>query len=137
MKQADAVSTLEAGFWTPDVQMAASTEPEGTVFDQTPKGGASATLGSRVTIMVSNGKTPTKVVPGVVGEAQAVATAALEGAGFTVEVVEQAVCDPAQDGIVISQDPKGGSKKDEGSKVVIVVGKFTPPCPTPSPSPSP
>jgi hypothetical protein len=36
---------------------------------------------------------------------------------------------------VIAQDPGGGKKADEGSTVVITVGKLEPPCPTPSPSP--
>jgi membrane peptidoglycan carboxypeptidase len=137
MKQADAVKTLEDGFWTPIVQTEASTEPEGTVFDQSPKGGASAPLGSRVTIYVSNGKSPTAVVPNVVGKTQSSAESTLEGAGFSVKVVVEVVCDPTQDGVVISQDPGGGTKADQGSTVVITVGKLEPPCPTPSPSPSP
>jgi penicillin-binding protein 1A len=137
MKQDAAVKTLTAGFWTPDIKMEASTEPAGTVFAQSPKGGASAALGSKVTISVSNGKAPKKAVPNVVGMAQAVAEAALTNAGFVVKVVVQPVCDPAQDGVVLSQTPAGGSKQDEGSTVTIVVGKFEPPCPSPTPTPTP
>lgn len=133
MKQDEAVKTLEDAFWTPDVVMAASTEPEGTVFEQDPKGGASARLGSKVTIKVSNGLTPKKAVPDVVGKAQAVAEAALTDAGFVVQVVEQPVCDPAQDGVVLSQTPAAGAVRKVGSTVTIVVGKFEPPCPSPSP----
>jgi membrane peptidoglycan carboxypeptidase len=137
MKQADAEKTLTAAGFTPDVVMEASTEPEGTVFDQAPKGGSSVRLGSRVTIHVSNGKSPKSVVPNVVGKTQSAAEAALKDAGFSVQVVEEAVCDPTQDGVVLTQDPGGGKKANEGSTVVITVGKFEPPCPTPSPSPSP
>jgi penicillin-binding protein 1A len=137
LKQEDAEKTLEEANFTPDVEMANSVEPEGTVFDQDPKGGTTATLGSRVVIKVSNGKAPKVKVPNVVGSAQAVATAALKDAGFKVEVVEEIVCDPSQDGVVLSQSPAGGKKADEGSTVTIVVGKYEPPCPSPSPSPSP
>jgi serine/threonine-protein kinase len=137
MKQDEAEKTLQSANFTPDVKMADSIEPEGTVFDQDPKGGASATLGSRVTIMVSNGKAPKVTVPNVVGSAQAVATAALKNAGFEVQVVEEIVCDPNQDGVVLSQSPAGGKKAKQGTTVTIVVGKFQPPCPTPTPSPSP
>jgi membrane peptidoglycan carboxypeptidase len=133
MKQADAEQTLLDATFTPNVVKEASTEPEGTVFAQEPKGGATATLGSRVTIHVSNGKAPTAVVPNVVGMTQADAEAAIKGAGFAVKVVEEAVCEPTQDGVVIAQDPGGGKKADEGSTVVITVGKLEPPCPTPSP----
>jgi 1A family penicillin-binding protein len=134
MKQADAEKTLGNANFTVSVEMADSTEPEGVVFDQDPKGGARATLGSRVIIMVSNGKAPQAVVPNVVGLGQAAAEAALKAAGFAVQVVEQAVSEKGQDGIVLSQDPEGGKKADQGSTVVIVVGKLEP---SPSPSPSP
>jgi penicillin-binding protein 1A len=137
MKQEEAVQTLRDSFWTPKVVLEASTEPEGTVFQQEPKGGTSARLGSIVTIHVSNGNAPKLVVPDVVGKAQAVATAALKDAGFAVNVVEQIVCDKSQDGVVLSQTPAAGAKRDPGATVTIVVGKFEPPCPSPSPSPSP
>jgi membrane peptidoglycan carboxypeptidase len=137
MTQDEAEKTLLDANFTPDVKMEDSVEPEGTVFDQDPKGGASATLGSRVTIMVSNGKAPTVTVPNVVGSAQAVATAALKDAGFEVQAVEEIVCDPNQDGVVLSQSPAGGKKAKQGTTVTITVGKYQPPCPSPSPSPSP
>ena len=103
------------------------------MFSQTPAGGAHATLGSRVTIMVSNGKAPKVPVPNVVGRTQAEATSILKGAGFVVNVVEQPDPDPKNDGIVLQQVPASG-KKPVGSTVTIYVGKKEP-SPTPSPSP--
>jgi len=131
MKQADAEKTLAKAGFTPFVQEGPSTEPKGVVYSQTPAGGAHATLGSRVTIMVSNGKAPKVPVPNVVGKTQAQATSILKGAGFVVEVVYQN--DPQNDGIVIAQVPSGGNHK-VGSTVTITVGQQGP---TPSPSPSP
>jgi penicillin-binding protein 1A len=134
MKQAEAENTLAKANFTADVVEGASTEPKGIVFSQSPGGGASATLGSRVTIKVSNGQAPVSVVPGVVGDKVGVAKTALQSAGFVVSIEYQAVDDQKMDGIVLSQNPAGGKKISEGSTVTIVVGKFDP-GPTPSPSP--
>jgi len=134
MTEEEAVKTLEAANFTAIVEEGASIEPEGTVFEQDPKGGAKVPLGSAVTITVSNGKAPTVMVPDVVGATESDATATLEAAGFIVNVVYQDVCDQAQEGIVQSQDPEGGTKKKTGTTVTLVVGQFAP-CPTPTPTP--
>ena len=102
------------------------------MFSQTPAGGAHATLGSRVTIMVSNGKAPKVPVPNVVGKTQEQATSILRGAGFVVVVVDQPDPDPKNDGIVLSQVPSGGNHK-VGSTVTIYVGRKGSPSPSPSP----
>ena len=133
MKQADAEKTLSKANFTPFVQTGPSTEPAGVVFSQTPAGGAHATLGSRVTIMVSNGKAPKVPVPNVVGDTQSQGTGILKGAGFVVKVVYQTVFNPQDDGIILAQDPSGG-KRPVGATVTITVGKLGP---SPSPSPSP
>jgi penicillin-binding protein 1A len=107
-----------------------SHEPAGTVVSQSPAGGATATLGSGVTINISDGKGPPPVpkneVPNVVDMLQAEATAALKDAGFKVTSVEQCTKVQGEDGRVISQDPAGGTKAKEGSTVTIVVGKYDP-----------
>jgi len=132
LKLDDAEKVLAKANFTPNVIMAPSVEPAGTVFAQSPAGGAHARLGSVVTIKVSNGKTPSVPVPNVVGMSRQQAVGILRGAGFAVEVVEEIVFDPKKDGIVLSQMPSGG-KHRVGSTVVIHVGKFGP---SPSPSPS-
>lgn len=126
MKQADAVRTLLKASFTPVVKTAPSVEPAGVVFAQSPKGGSSAPLGRTVTIMVSNGKAPKAPVPNVVGKSQEEATSILKAAGFRVSVVYQDVSDHKQDGIVLSQSPRGGKKASPGTTVKIVVGKFQP-----------
>jgi serine/threonine-protein kinase len=136
LKQDEAEAKLGDANFTPKVEMKDSTEPEGTVFEQTPKGGEVRPLGSLVTISVSNGKAPKAPVPNVVGLSQADAVAALEAAGFQVSIEEQIVDDPHLDGIVLSQTPEGGADKRPGSTVTIIVGKHDQPTPSPSPSPS-
>ena len=86
-------------------------------------------LGTGVTINVSNGKSPQVAVPNVVGSTQPTATAALKAAGFAVTAKTQVVVDPSKDGIVLSQNPPGGSNANKGSTVTIVVGHFKAPAP--------
>ena len=133
-KQDEAIKILTDANFTPSVQMVDSVEPAGIVVAQAPCGGCSATLGSIVTIQVSNGTPPKTTVPNVVGAKQADATRTLENAGFVVKVVYQPVNDPKLDGIVLAQSPKAGTQTDAGTTVTITVGQKKP---LPSPSPTP
>ena len=135
MKEADATTTLAKANFTVDVQTGPSDKPAGIVYKQDPAGGSSVTLGTRVTIFVSNGKAPTVTVPSVLGLKQNPAVAKLESAGFSVSIVLKDVGDPAQDGVVIAQAPAGGSKLTQGKTVTITVGVFSSPSPTPTGSP--
>ncbi len=141
-QQAQAETILTSANFTPSVSKVPSTQPAGTVVDQSPPGGSKATIGSTVTIDVSNGKTPpspkpiTVTVPGVVGYTQAAAMSALKGQGFAVSITYVTVSSKGQNGIVVGQTPHGGAKAAQGSTVVIQVGKYSKPSPSPSPSPS-
>jgi eukaryotic-like serine/threonine-protein kinase len=124
-----------AGFRT-QVSRVQSSEPEGTVVAQDPRGGTKAAQGRVVRINVSQGQTQTSTtvvttttttpaaraaVPDTVGQDEATATSTLEGAGFRVRVVEQTVTDASQDGLVIRQSPRGGTTAASGSTVIITV----------------
>jgi penicillin-binding protein 1A len=111
--------------------------PVGTVAGQSPGGGATAVLGSLVHLAISNGKPPEVQVPNVIGQTKADATAALQGAGFTVSTTTVDVSDPKEDGIVVDQSPPPGNKAKQGSTVTIVVGRFRKPGPSPTPAPTP
>jgi serine/threonine-protein kinase len=112
-----------------DVSEEESSESPGTVLRQSPSAGSKVDKGGTVTIVVA--KAPTKVqVPGVIGEDQGSASSALSAAGLTVVADTQDVTDQAQDGIVVSQNPAEGAQVKKGSKVTIVVGRFTAPTPT-------
>ena len=55
---------------------------------------------------------------------EASARQALEQSGFTVDVQVQDTTDPAQDGIVLSQDPLGGTKAKPATTLTIFVGQL-------------
>jgi eukaryotic-like serine/threonine-protein kinase len=77
--------------------------------------------GSRVTIVVAQAP-PKANVPDVTGQRAGAARGALEAAGFSVSSQSQDVSDPAQNDVVVSQNPSGGSSEIKGSTVTIVVG---------------
>ncbi len=98
--------------------------PAGQVVSQDPAAGTSLPAGGSVSVVISKGPATT-TVPSVVNQARGTAEATLSSAGFTPSATEQATTDPAQDGIVISQDPAGSSQRPQGSTVTIVVGRYT------------
>ncbi|HEY3050221.1 MAG TPA: Stk1 family PASTA domain-containing Ser/Thr kinase [Gaiellaceae bacterium] len=102
-----------------------SSQPKDTVIDQDPGAGADLARGGTVTLFVSKGPKQA-TIPDVTSQDEASARETLEGSGFSVDVQEQDVTDPAQDGIVLSQDPPGGKKAKPGTTVTIVVGRLVP-----------
>jgi serine/threonine-protein kinase len=134
----EATSRLAGAGFRTKVDRVPSTEPEGTVVAQAPRGGGRALRGTVVRINVSigpGGGTTTVVttttapgaeaaVPDTVGQDEATAQATLEGAGFVVRVTDRPTTDPNQDGIVIRQTPSGGSQAPSGSTVTIFVGRL-------------
>ena len=66
-----------------------------------------------------------KPVPNVTKMTQEQATSELEAAGFKVGTVDTKYDDSVEAGLVISQDPKGGEKREEGSKVNLVISQGT------------
>ena len=101
----------------------ASDQPKDTVVDQSPAPGNSAAPGSTITLSVSKGP-KTSAVPDVTSQDQASAQEQLKASGFRVRIVTQNTTDQSQDGIVLSQDPAGGTQASAGTVVTIVVGKF-------------
>jgi serine/threonine-protein kinase len=101
-----------------------STQPKGTVVSTDPPPGTSVPKGSKITVSVSKGPGQTQI-PDVTSQNQSDATKILKDAGFAVGVVYQPVTDPGSDGIVISQNPVGGTMGTKGETVVITVGQLT------------
>jgi serine/threonine-protein kinase len=76
-----------------------------------------------VRLTVSTG--PAKVaVPDVTGLDEASARQELERAGFQVQVTDESVTDPAEDGVVLRQTPSGGADAEDGAVVRLVVGRL-------------
>jgi eukaryotic-like serine/threonine-protein kinase len=123
----------QAGFRVRAVRVASSDE-EGTVVAQNPVGEARANRGTVVRLNVSRGTGSTTTVtttssqaavPDTVGQDEATAQATLEGAGFTVRVVDRPTTSADQDGIVVRQAPAGGGSAPTGSTVTIFVGRLS------------
>jgi eukaryotic-like serine/threonine-protein kinase len=97
---------------------------KGIVTDQDPSPNSSSSKGSTITLTVSTGPS-TSAVPDVMNQDVTVATTTLEGAGFRTREVIQDTEDPTLDGIVLAQDPIGGSQEKPNTIVTLFVGRFT------------
>jgi serine/threonine-protein kinase len=118
--QADATTTLSTvGFRVSLTSDSSSSVPVGFVIRTQPAAGTQAPRDSTVTLVISTG--PKQVtVPDVTNASQDSATGTLEGAGLKVSVVT--ITSPGNAGKVISQNPAGGSRVNEGTTVTITVG---------------
>jgi eukaryotic-like serine/threonine-protein kinase len=106
----------------------------GLVISTSPIAGSTPAQGTQVTVLVSSGPQQ-QPVPDVTQQNADDARKALTQAGFKVHTNKMVVCDQAQDKIVLSQDPGGGTSAPAGSLVTIVVGQFKPSDPSCNPPP--
>jgi eukaryotic-like serine/threonine-protein kinase len=104
-----------------NVETQDSDEPEGTVIAQDPAAGSSVEPGGEVTIVVSTGA-GSVIVPDVEGLNEDGAINTLESRGLDVNVREEPVSDPSEDGRVLDQAPEPGARVRQGDDVTIVVG---------------
>jgi serine/threonine-protein kinase len=102
-----------------------SNQPPNTVVSQSPDAGTKVGAGTTVTLSVSSGATATTPVPDVTNQDEPTAKALLTGSGFKVKEKQQPVTDPSEQGIVLDQQPAGGTNAPAGSTVTIVVGNYT------------
>jgi eukaryotic-like serine/threonine-protein kinase len=100
-----------------------SDQAAGIVTEQTPSGGSEGSKGSTVTLTVSKGPS-TSAVPDVTSQDYAIAQTTLDNAGFRSKIVFEDTEDQSMDGIVISQDPIGGSQEKPNTVVTLFVGRF-------------
>ena len=107
-----------------------SDRPSGEVLTQDPDAGSKVDPGSTVELTVSTGPADTDAsVPNVVGLTEAEAKSNLTSAGFTVSTQQQSTSIEQQDGRVIDQNPSGGSTASGGTRIVIMVGVYSPNAP--------
>jgi eukaryotic-like serine/threonine-protein kinase len=111
---------LDAGLKPRQVLESSDSVPRGLVIRQSPDAGERIQKGNVVRYFVSTGK-PRVDVPEVVGARESDAVATLRAAGLVPKVVDIFSEEPA--GIVIAQDPKGGTSIVQGSDVRINVSK--------------
>jgi eukaryotic-like serine/threonine-protein kinase len=118
-----AESTLQGAGFAVARQDVDDNDPVGVVVGQNPAAGTQQGKGSVITLQVSKGPQSSQV-PDVTSLSAQDATAQLTQSGFEVQSVEEIVDSQDLDGRVLSQDPEGGSKAEQGTTVVIVVGRF-------------
>jgi beta-lactam-binding protein with PASTA domain/tRNA A-37 threonylcarbamoyl transferase component Bud32 len=133
---ATANSELQAAGFAVARNNVESDQPADTVVSTDPPGGTYQAPGTRITVNVSKGP-KTSAVPDVTSQDQASAQAQLRASGFRVQIVNQETVNPAEDGIVLSQNPEGGTQAPRGTTVTISVGKLTVVTTTPTPTPGP
>ncbi len=127
----NATSALQGAGFAVKRQEVESDQPKASVVASDPPAGTAVPPGSIVTLSVSKGPKST-AVPDVTSYSQADAQATLASAGFSVAVTGNPTTDPALDGVVISQQPGGGSQVKPGAKVTIIVGRLTQAPPPPA-----
>ena len=121
MRRSEARQALrDAGFEIEEERRPSESIGENRAIETDPPAGTQLEGGQTVTLVISSGP-PSVPVPSVGGLSREQATAALEGAGFEVAVVERED-DSADPGTVLAQDPYGG-RRPKGSTVTIVVAK--------------
>jgi eukaryotic-like serine/threonine-protein kinase len=108
-----------------------SNEPANNVISQDPAAGSSAGKGSSVGLNVSKGP-KTSTVPDVTSLDLGSAQQTLHDSGFSAHVNYQDTTDPNSDGLVLAEDPPGGTQLKPNSVVTLTVGHYTtaPPPPT-------
>jgi serine/threonine-protein kinase len=118
---AAALATLNGlGFVATEQDTPSDTVPVGKVIGTNPAVGTPLAKGTAVQVLVSTGPT-TVPVPNLVGQTRATAEQLLNGTlGFGVQI-SFANAGPAKKGIVVAQNPAGGSAP-KGSTIAIVVG---------------
>jgi len=97
-----------------------STVQAGNVISQTPIVGAMVSTGTAVNLVISTGSGQV-TVPNVVGQTQAVATAAIQNVGLVVGTVTTAVSATVAAGNVISESPAAGVLVNASSAVNLVI----------------
>jgi eukaryotic-like serine/threonine-protein kinase len=129
-----AQTTLQNGGFQVKVQTdATSTEPSGTVVNQSPVGGTKVAPGSTVTIFVSGGST----VPNVVGVPASSAVTLLQNDGFQVDQIMAPGPAGTTPGNVWQQSPNANTPTAGGATVKIYIQPAASPSPSPPASPSP
>jgi serine/threonine-protein kinase len=110
----------------PQVVYRKSDRPANRVLQQSPSPGSTLRRDSPVSLVVSAGPNPQPAtpVPNVVGQDQATAADNIKSAGFKVVVLNRAVTSQSKDGVVVDEQPRGGSGIPAGSQVTIFVGRF-------------
>jgi beta-lactam-binding protein with PASTA domain len=122
-----ALRRLNSAGLRPQVVYRKSDRPANRVLQQSPAPGSTLRGNSPVSLVVSAGPNPqpTTTVPSVVGQDQATAANNLKESGFKVVVLNRPVTNQNKNGVVVDEQPHGGSGIPAGLQVTIFVGRFS------------
>lgn len=91
----------------------------GSIVDQSPAAGATAEVGSEVTLIISKGPELVEV-PDIVDTTEEEARAALTALGFMPDPQPDQYSAEVKGGVIISQDPEAGTSLPKGSSIKYV-----------------
>lgn len=126
---------LKAGFEI-DVKLVNSDEPEDTVVATNPEAGTRFRQGSTVEVEVSNGLSPTAVLPDLQGRTEAEVNQILltlqqnSQIDFTWSFQQTVTENESDDGRVVATVPNPGAEVDEETTVIVQLGQYTAPATT-------
>lgn len=129
---------FKAGFEI-DAKLQNSLLPKDTVIGSSPPAGERQEQGTTVEVFISNGLSPTTVLPDLVGRTEVEAHQVLltlqqnSQIPFSWVIAQAPTDDPAQNGLVISTNPGAGAGIGETSVVTVTIGIYTAPPPDPDP----
>lgn len=117
----EAIEKLEAKFFNYNVSRVNSTTvSKGYVIDCSPQEGTEQEIGTRITLIVSDGPaTEKEKVPDVTGKTYEQAKKELEDKGFTTQ--KTTVASAVDEGKVVNTDPLAGNSLTKGTLVTIQV----------------
>jgi eukaryotic-like serine/threonine-protein kinase len=118
----DAVAALTAKGLVANVFKIASNKPPDTVIAQDPASGTEVYTKTKVRINVSSGPKPISI-PDTRGSTYASASSQLQALGFAVARAPDVYSNAAAAGIVIDQQPSGGTSAPKGSTITLTVSK--------------
>ena len=120
---ANAASALKGqGFAVARVDIP-SDQASGLVVQEDPPPGQSVPAGTKITLSVSSGPAAT-AVPDVTQQSTAGAIQIVKSAGFQTALIYENVTDPTLDGIVLAQDPIGGTSAAQNTAVTLTIGRL-------------
>lgn len=123
MNETEAQNTLaEKGFNNITSEFVYSDSQEGIVLETTPKAGKKVSKDSKIVMKVSKGTNKT-TVPGLVGQMESDATAAISSAGLSVGEVTYDYNEEYEEGVVYSQSYEKGSKVSNGTTINFSVSR--------------
>ena len=111
-------------------QACSNSIPSGEVSGSNPSSPEQVARGTSVALVISSGPCQV-VIEGVIGDSSSDATGVLTGQGLTVATVATNVCDPSQNGNVVSQNPAAGTQVTlPATDTITVCSAVSPTLPT-------